>query len=395
MTSRIASSENYARSATQIAGVGAVTGYGWSRTDLWDGLLSGKPAAQLSGGLGPDGCDEAWVARVPDGGDTRDGDSLFTRALRTAAREAIDDARARGWRAGARVGVLHATVYPEVEAWRTFHRADRATHTARGFITQMPSTSISLMMKEFGFHGPSMSVASMCSSGNAGMITAKMWLDAGLVDDVVLISTDLSLTPDTIEGFIRMGVAVGDSDPLDASRPFQEGSRGFGLGEASVAMVVSNQDSDSYARVLGGAMSHDAFHVVSIDPSHEQVFGCVRSALEVAGVDPAEVRYMNAHGPGTAQCTAAETAILAEIFADGPQVYSVKPLVGHCQGAAAAVELAVAAIGYDAGVIPASPHVSAAHPRLLDGLTAMEPGVTIKTSLGMGGHNAAVLLDRI
>ncbi len=362
---------------------------------MWEGLISGKPAAQLSGGLGPDGRDEAWVARVPDGGDARDGDSLFTRALRTAAREAIRDAGERGWRPGTTVGVVHATVYPEVEAWRTFHRSDRSTHTARGFITQMPSTSISLMMKEFGFHGPAMNVASMCSSGNSGMITAKMWLDAGLVDDVLLISTDLSLTPDTIEGFIRMGVAVGDSDPLDASRPFQEGSRGFGLGEASVAMVVTNRDADGYARVLGGAMSHDAFHVVSIDPSYEQVFECVRSALHVAGVDAGEVRYMNAHGPGTAQCTAAETAILDRIFADVPEVYSVKPLVGHCQGAAAAVELAVAAMSYDARMIPASPHVSAAHPRLLDGLTPMRPGVTIKTSLGMGGHNAAVLLAQI
>ncbi|WP_307851857.1 beta-ketoacyl synthase N-terminal-like domain-containing protein [Williamsia sp. CHRR-6] len=379
-----------------ITGIGTVTGYGWSTTELWDGLLSGKPAAELTGGLGPDGRDEGWVARVPSGGDPADGDSLFTRALRAACREAVADAHARGWRPGARVGVLHATVYPEVEAWRDFHRSDRSLHTARGFITQMPSTSIALMMKEFGFHGPSMSVAAMCSSGNAGLITAKMWLDAGVVDDVLLVSTDLSLTPDTIESFIRMGVAVADTDPLDASRPFQEGSRGFGLGEASVAMVVTNRPTDGrYARMWGGAMTHDAFHVVSIDPSHEQVLGCVSSALESSGVAPEEIRYLNAHGPGTAQCTAAETEVLARSFGDRPQVYSVKPLVGHCQGAAAGVEIAVAAMSYDAGVIPASPQVAPGHPRLLDGVTTRQPGLTMKTSLGMGGHNAAVVLGEI
>ena len=74
-------------------------------------------------------------------------------------------------------------------------------------------------------------------------------------------------------------------------------------------------------------------------------------------------------------------------------MYSIKPLAGHCQAAAAAVEVAAAALGYEHGVIAAPPIVAAAHPRLLDGVTPMDrTGITLKTSLGMGGHNSAVVL---
>ena len=230
-------------------------------------------------------------------------------------------------------------------------------------------------------------------SGNAGLITAKMWLDAGLVDDVLFISTDLSLTPENVRQFVKLGVAVVDAEPLDACRPFQEGSRGFAVGEASVSFVLSPRSAEAtYSTVLGGSMTHDAFHLTSVDPARTYVDACVREALDAARVVPEDVRYINAHGPGTQQCDAAEAGILDELFDGRPEIYSVKPLTGHCQGAAAAVEVAAAALGYEHGIIPAPPTVAAGHRRLLDGATQAAPGLTLKTSLGMGGHNAAVVL---
>jgi 3-oxoacyl-[acyl-carrier-protein] synthase II len=78
----------------------------------------------------------------------------------------------------------------------------------------------------------------------------------------------------------------------------------------------------------------------------------------------------------------------------GAEVYSLKPLAGHCQAAAAAVEIAGAVLGYDAGLIPAPRHaVDGAHERLLNGATPQRTGPTVKTSLGMGGHNSAIVLD--
>jgi 3-oxoacyl-[acyl-carrier-protein] synthase II len=101
---------------------------------------------------------------------------------------------------------------------------------------------------------------------------------------------------------------------------------------------------------------------------------------------------MNAHGPGTQQCDTVEAAVLDELLEGKPQIYSIKPLAGHCQGAAAAVEVAAAALGYAHQLVPAAPTVARGHRRLVNGLTPMKRGMTLKTSLGMGGHNAAVVL---
>lgn len=84
--------------------------------------------------------------------------------------------------------------------------------------------------------------------------------------------------------------------------------------------------------------------------------------------------------------------MLEELFSPQARVYSVKPLAGHCQAAAAAVEVAAAAMAYERGVVPAAPIVAAAHPQLLDGPTQRRPGVTVKSSLGMGGHNSVIVL---
>lgn len=375
-----------------IAGIGVVTGYGWGREALWHGLLSGKSAARLHPGYGAGRDTQAWAALLPDGGDPEISPTLYGRSTHAAGREAVQDALARGWRPGRTVGVLHAIVLGDVRNWRDFYVVDEGHRRSRDYLRLLPSTPIAVLMKEFGFHGPSMNVSAACSSANVALITAQMWLNQGIADDVICVTTDLSATPDMLEHFVRMGAAVDDSEPLDACRPFQEGSRGFVMGEAAAAFVVTRNAELPYAAVLGGAMTNDAYHVVSVDPSHEQILDCVTRALDVSGVRPEQVRYYNAHGPGTRQCDEAEIEVLARIFGDRPEIYSVKPLTGHCQGAAAGVEVAAAALAYERGIVPAAPIVATAHPRLLDGPVPCGGGITVKTSLGMGGHNSVVVL---
>lgn len=376
----------------EICGIGVVTGYGWGTAPFWDGLMAGKFAAAPHDGYGTGGEGAGWIARVPDGGDPADGKTRFARAMRATAREAIEDAKERGWQPGRRVGLLHAVVLGEVDLWREFYTTHSGRLPVRDYLSLMPSTPMSTFMQEFGFHGPAMNVSSMCASGNAGLLTAKAWLDAGIVDDVIFVATDLSATPENVAHFNKLGVTIVDREPLDACRPFQEGSRGFIMGEASTAMVLSRHCSNPYAGVLGGAMSHDAHHVTSIDPSLEEVSRCFREALENSDVSADEIGYLNAHGPGTKQCDAAEATVFDDMFGENARIYSVKPLVGHCQGAASAVEAAVTALAYDRGVIPAPPTVADGHPRLLSGATDLADGLTIKSSLGMGGHNSAVVL---
>lgn len=377
-----------------ICGAGAVTGYGWGRKFLWDGLGIGESAVVAVGGNAPyvPG-DMAYVARVADQGDPEDGPSRFSRALRFAAREAITDAMDRGWRPGPVVGVVHSLVLGDVEMWGDFHRSQAGETNRRRWVQLMPSTTMSLLMKEEGFHGPCMAVSAMCASGNAGLLTAKSWIDAGLATDVVLIATDISATPENLRGFSDLGVMVLDSPALEACRPFQEGSRGFMGGEASIAMVVSSRSDGAYATIRGGSMTHDAYHAITIAPDNVQVQRCFTEAMANAGVDPGEVGYLNAHGPGTALCDAAEARALDELLPQAHGIFSIKPLSGHCQGAASAVEVLASCYSFETGFIPAPPQVAAGHPRLLDGLTPRQPGLVLKSSIGMGGYNSVVVLE--
>lgn len=374
-----------------FAGIGVVSGYGWGRESFWDGLCSGKPAARLVGDHGLADCESAWLARVPEGGDPADGEGLFGRAFLAAGREAVHDAYARGWKPGANVGVVHVGCMNDMYGIRAICTGEASR--SRDFVRIFPSTPASMFVKEFGFHGPCTQVSATCSSSNNALLIAKLWLEAGLADDVVVISADLSFAPEIVAGFTRMGAAVVDIEPLEACRPFQEGSSGFPPGEAAVAFVLSSAATTPYAGFLGGAMTNDAYHATGMDPANTEVIRCVTEALADAGVEPDEIGYLNAHGTGTAQCDAAELGLLRDVFGSTkPSIYALKPLVGHCLASAGAVELAAGLLAYERGVVPASRIVDRAHPQLLDGLSRFEGGVTLKTSMGMGGYNSAVVI---
>jgi 3-oxoacyl-[acyl-carrier-protein] synthase II len=374
-----------------ISGVGVVSGYGWGREVFWEGLCSGKPAARYVSGYGDSDDDFAWLALVPEGGNPEDGEGLFCRAFLTAGREAVEDAKARGWVPGARVGVVHVACFNDMYGWREFTRGN--ARRSRDFVRVFPSTPAAVFMKEFGFRGPSLMVSATCSSTNNALLVAKLWMEAGLADDVVVVSADLSFTPEIVGGFTRMGASVINAEPLDACRPFQEGGRGFPPGEAAVGFVLSTSTVDSYASFLGGSMTSDAYHPTGMDPSHDEVVRCVSEALVDAGITAADVRYLNAHGTGTAQCNDAEIDVLERVFgAEQPLIYALKPLIGHCLASAGGVELAAGVMAYERGVIPAARIVSAAHPRLLDGVTPLVSGATLKTSMGMGGYNSAIVI---
>lgn len=375
-----------------FSGLGAVTGYGWGTKYLWDGLITGESAVQLTPGFSSHfDDDEIYVARVPEGGDPTDGSSRFSRALNAAAREAIEDALSRGWRPGGVVGLVHAFVLGEVDLWKDMYVIHQGIRSRRQYMELMPSTPVTLLLKEWGFNGPCMGVSAMCASGSVAALTAKMWLDHGICDDVVVVTTDLSCNPENVRNFRDLCVARVDTGGLDTCKPLSPASRGFNMGEASVAFVLSHQQDTGYAQLLGGAMTNDAYHVVSIAPDHRQITRCVTTALHDAGVKPEDVAYLNGHATGTRQCDAAEADLMNNLMVNA-QMIATKPLTGHCQGAAAALELAIACMSYEHREIPNPPAGPDAHPRLIDGLSVLEGGPTVKTALGMGGHNAAVVL---
>ncbi len=380
------------RQAVGLVGLGAVSGYGWGVDSLWSGLLSGRSAAR------PVAFEEfsGLAAVVPDGGNEEDSVTLFGRALYGAGREALADAEARGWHPGARVGVILCTSLGEVQGWRELYFEHHGHVRRRHYLQLLPSTAPSMFMAENGFNGPSMNVGAACASGALGVILARQWLVSGFASDVIVIGTDLSVTAENAWGFGALNVLATDGPPEQACRPFQEGSQGFLAGEASAALVVSGQgDVAGYAYVLGGALTHDAFHPIAIKPDGLQVAAAWSQAMADAGVEPDDIAYINAHGSGTLLNDTVEAGVADALFPAGTRMYSTKMLTGHGLGAGGALETAIAALTYERGEIPAPALVAGAGPRVLDGVTPRAPGPTLKSSIGMGGYNAALVIDRL
>jgi 3-oxoacyl-[acyl-carrier-protein] synthase II len=379
-----------------INGIGAVTGYGWGTKALFDGLASGESAVvrhDTYEGYIDNGY--AYLALIEDLGEPKDGISRFTRALRYSGREAVKDALARGWRPGPNVGVIEAAALPDSESWAQFYQipTPKPRVKPKVWVNLMPSSAPQAFAKEFGFHGPQMTITAQCAAGNMAMIQAKIWLDAGLVSDVIILNVELGGVGDNIRGFVDTRVCVVDKPPFEASQPFQQGGYGFVGGEAATAVVVSADPTGTYASMLGGAATGDAFAPIGIDQSLVQLKRSYTEALENAGVDVSEVSTVNAHGSGTRACDQAETAILDTLFPHAQGLYSLKPLIGHCQSAAPLAELLGTIYAFETGVIPAPPQMSPGYERAIFGPTPRRPGLEIKASIGMGGYNTVVILE--
>jgi 3-oxoacyl-[acyl-carrier-protein] synthase II len=386
-----------------VVGLGAVTGYGWGRDALAAGLGSKQSAArqQVVDGLAVVAATipERFPERPADGpADVTDATSRYEQAALYAVADALDDARAHGgWEAGDRVGVVFCTGIGDIRTTRDEYFRDTQPRPSQ--FAHMLHTSVgSLLSQQNGWTGPNLVLNAACSSGNAAFELAAGWIAGGVASDVIVAGTELCLIAEIITGFRRMRVLLADGAPLGECRPFQDGSRRFFLGEAAIAFVVTAATPGApeaprpRATYLGGAITHDAFHLVAPEPEGIQLERCYRDALAAAGVGAEEIALVKAHGSGTPLNDTVEAALLDRLFPPTTEVCSYKPLVGHCMAVASLVELASLVVGYEIGALP--PHVTddPANPRLPDGGPPPD-GLVLCGSVGLGGANTAAVFD--
>ncbi len=385
-----------------IAGLGLVTSYGWGKDAFYDGLLSQQSGVRC---VDLDGFDHgALVGRVPDGGDLAESASRFGRALFAAVREAVEEARGAGWVPGRRVGLVMATTLGEVEMRRELYFALGGHTRPRTYLTVVPSTSPSMVMNALGFSGgPALNVQAACAGYNTALVLSKMFLDSGVADDVLVVGCDFPNTGEDVWHFARMRALLTGGDPLDVCRPFQVGTQGFVTGEAAGALVLTRQEiASSYGQFLGGAMNHDPYHPIGINPNIQPVFDVYRAALANANVAGIDVDYFNAHGAGTHQGDPVEISVLNALLPRAG-LFAVKPLTGHAHGASGIVELSASLLAGRHGKLAVAPRVADAHPDLvargreadlLSGVNEYAGGITVKGSMGMGGYNAVVVVKQ-
>jgi len=344
-----------------IAGIGAVSGYGWGEKCLRAGLYSGRSAVRPRRGFLPWAPRvPAWLALADDEGAPSAAGTRAGRALRFAVHEALSDAADRGWRRSEMLGLIHGADALEV-TWAE-------------------------LTDELGIGGPAMSMTAGAASGATALLTAKCWIEGGVAEDVLVVCSDLPLTPERIQD----RAASYRVDSPAACLPFQQGSSGCNPGEAVVALVVARSSPSAYARVLGGAVVHAAVEGERVDAGRLRY--AMERAMADAEVSPADISYFNANGAGDPATDALEAEVADEVLDSVAGVYSLKPLVGDCGAAAGTVELLGALYGFSTGVVPAPARLAPGHPRLLDGPTASVDGVVVKASIGNTGECGVVVV---
>jgi 3-oxoacyl-[acyl-carrier-protein] synthase II len=242
-------------------------------------------------------------------------------------------------------------------------------------------------------------LANACAASGHALAVAADLLAVGDADAVVVAGAD-AMT----ESMLAMIGRVVD-EPTDALRPFDGGRRGVLLGEGAAAVVVQpagavRSGGGPTARVLGVGVSCDAYHETA--PAVSGQLAAMRDAYERAGVGPADVGLVVAHGTGTALNDPTESAALTELFAGvepGPLVTGLKGAIGHTSGAAFLMNALVAVEAMRSGRVPPvvglrSPLPEAAGLRLvMDGAAPTDARIAQVNAFGFGGVNAVGLIE--
>lgn len=251
-----------------------------------------------------------------------------------------------------------------------------------------------------GWQGPCETITTACAAGAHSVAYGARLVASGRCDAVIAGSAEAAMTEVAIAAFGNM-TALSTSG---VSRPFDVRRDGFVMTEGAGALILEDWDhavargARIYGELAGAASTSDAHHITAPVPDGSGASACMRLALDDAGITPADVRHINAHGTSTPLNDKAEADAIATVFgADLPPVTSIKGTTGHGLGAAGAIEAVASVLTIVHRLIPPTAGTDQLDPEIhLDVVTGegrpWEPGPILSNSFGFGGHNGCLVI---
>ena len=273
-------------------------------------------------------------------------------------------------------------------------------------ISNMAAGTISM---KTGFRGANYDVTTACASGTHSVGEAFRKIKDGYLDVCIAGGTESARMEFTYGAFANMKALTKCDNLEKASIPFDKDRSGFVLGEGSGVLILEEYEhakargAKIYAEVAGYGATCDGYHMTSPMPSGEAAAMGMTLAMQEAGVTPAEISYINAHGTSTGLNDKYETAAIKLAFGDeakNVKINSTKSMIGHLLGAAGAVEAIVTAKAVQEGFIHATvglvnPDEACDLDYCKDGNIEQEVNAALSNSLGFGGHNATICIKKI
>lgn len=399
-----------------VTGLGAVTPIGNNVDDFWAAVKAGKIgfdhitkfdttdykchiAAELKDFNPQDFMDRKAAKRMEP----------FSQYAVAAAKQAIDDSGLDiekedpymvGCAIGSGVGSLQAM---ERETQKLYEKGPNRVNPLLVplMICNMAAGNVSI---QFGLKGKSINDVTACATGTNTIGEAYRSIQYGEADVMVAGGTEGSVCPIGIAGFTALTALSTVDDPAKCSLPFDKNRSGFVMGEGAGVVILEELEhakargAKIYAEVVGYGCSSDAYHITSPQEDGAGAARAMTNAMSDAGVTPADVKYINAHGTGTHHNDLFETRAIKLAFGDDAanlKINSTKSMIGHLLGAAGAVEFITCVKEIQDGFI----HKTVGYETPDEEIdlnyckdSYEEPvEYALSNSLGFGGHNASIL----
>ncbi|MBR2412344.1 MAG: beta-ketoacyl-ACP synthase II [Alphaproteobacteria bacterium] len=273
-------------------------------------------------------------------------------------------------------------------------------------IINMTAGNISI---KYGFQGPNIAAVTACATGAHSIGEAARMIKYGDADIMICGGAEGAVGRIAMAGFSAMrALSTRNDAPEQASRPWDKNRDGFIMAEGAGILVLEEYEhavargAKIYAEVAGYGMSADAYHITAPSPNGEGGMRAMMAAMKDAGVEPADVDYINAHGTSTGLGDMGELAAVQTLFGDLPvSMSSTKSVTGHLLGAAGAVEAIFCVLAMRDGIVP--PTINLDDPEDAVGNFDLVPhvaknktvDVALSNSFGFGGTNASLILKKI
>jgi 3-oxoacyl-[acyl-carrier-protein] synthase II len=414
----MAGSDN-GRRRVVVTGMGAVTPLGNDVESSWKSLLVGESGAGPityfdstdypvhfaceAKGFDPEQWMERKVARKMDR-----FSHLVLAAGRMAEADSGLDIAAEADRIGASVGTGIGGLQSFQNCYDTLRDRGPDRVTPFSIPSIIPNLGAGWLSIELGTRGPLSAQCTACAASNMAIGESLDAIRLGRADAMFCGGTEAPVAEVGIAGFSAMrALSRRNDDPKGASRPFDAGRDGFVMGEGGAILVLEELEhaqargAKIYAEVIGYGVSSDAKHIT--EPDEQGPGRAVKMAIADAGIEPAEIDYINAHATATPLGDLSETKMLklalGEEKAYSTPVSSTKGATGHCLGAAGAIEAIFSILAIRDGKVPPTINYEVPDPECdLDYVPneprEMDVRVALNNSFGFGGHNACILVRR-
>lgn len=319
---------------------------------------------------------------------------------RLALREALEEAGLSGDMLR-QVPLISSTTVGGMDRREQFHAGEKDCDALHARIAlHSCASSTEMIAAPFGAFALLSTVSTACSSATNALITGANMLRCGLADTVVVGGSE-SLSVFHLNGFNTLMIL--DHEPC---RPFDRDRAGLNLGEGAAYLVVETaraaerRGAKALCRLSGYGNACDAFHQTASSPDGEGACRAMQEALAMAGLQPADIHYINAHGTGTPNNDASETVAIRRVFGEAvPPVSSTKSFTGHTTSASGSIEAVVCLLAMQHQFLPLNLYWQNAMENGLKPVTDQQPQQPVKhvlsNAFGFGGNDSSIILSAI